>query len=143
MIFIDLGLVLIYTSVLLIKACDASAEVCAAYGLGSTSDGDAVGLQLIDSWMLRWVGALARVTSSVRAALRTAPRLFLLFLFFALALMASLLVIAAFKLYFTGNVPKTLLVARVHGVSVPHIVKTVAARRWEAIRKKATHTLLP
>jgi|EP00966_Prymnesium_polylepis_P219507 hypothetical protein len=53
MIFIDLGLVLIYTSVLLIKACDASAEVCAAYGLGSTSDGDAVGLQLIDSWMLR------------------------------------------------------------------------------------------
>ena len=50
MIFIDMGLVLIYTSVLMIKACDTSAAVCAAYGFAD-SDGDAVRLALIDSGM--------------------------------------------------------------------------------------------
>ena len=36
---LDLALVLVYTSVLLIQACDSSEEVCKAFGLGETAEG--------------------------------------------------------------------------------------------------------
>ena len=39
MILVELTLVLVYTSVLLIKACDTSAEVCKTFGLGDAADG--------------------------------------------------------------------------------------------------------
>jgi hypothetical protein len=40
MTLVHLSLVLVYTCVLLIKMCDASADACTKFGLGSTSKGD-------------------------------------------------------------------------------------------------------
>eukprot|EP00966_Prymnesium_polylepis_P300399 6942051-Prymnesium_polylepis.1 len=41
MTLVHLSLVLVYTCVLLVKACDASAEACALFGFGTTSKGAA------------------------------------------------------------------------------------------------------
>lgn len=41
MTMIQLCLVLVYTCALVIKTCDVSADACAMYGFGATSDGDA------------------------------------------------------------------------------------------------------
>jgi hypothetical protein len=41
MTMIQLSLVLVYTSCLVIKTCDVSADACAMFGFGATSKGDA------------------------------------------------------------------------------------------------------
>jgi hypothetical protein len=42
MYLVEFSLVLIYTSVLLIKSCDVSAAVCSNFGFGETADGEPV-----------------------------------------------------------------------------------------------------
>jgi hypothetical protein len=39
MAFVEVGLVLTYTCVLLIKVCELSTTVCSAFGFGGTTDG--------------------------------------------------------------------------------------------------------
>ena len=41
MTLIELALILVYTSVLVIKTCSTSAAVCTTYGFGDTATGEA------------------------------------------------------------------------------------------------------
>ena len=59
MILVELTLVLVYTSVLLIKACNTSTEVCRTFGLGDTSDGVYVFFVFFALGLVFAVGTLA------------------------------------------------------------------------------------
>ena len=55
---------------------------------------------------------------------------YLFFVFFGLSMLLLQIIIGLIKLWFTGYVPKLLLVARSHSVSPSNIIKTLVTRKY-------------
>lgn len=128
MTFVEVALVLIYTSVLLIKACDVSSEVCSQFGFGSSSSGAA------RTAPLPCVKPPPRPSFKVRGRKRMPWRMvsvgvYLFFLFFGLAMVLLQLLFAAARLYAAGYIPRIILVAATHSVSPTTVIQNVIARR--------------
>eukprot|EP00966_Prymnesium_polylepis_P224213 5186814-Prymnesium_polylepis.1 len=85
MALIELALILIFTCVLIMKACESSAELCNTYGFGSTGTGASQ------------TGFLASLLFEFAVFLLIGVYLF--FIFFGIAMLLLLLVITGVKLY--------------------------------------------
>jgi hypothetical protein len=71
----------------------------------------------------------------------TADGLYVFFIFFALAMLLLHLAIGLLNLWFAGQVPQLVLVARSHSVSLSSILKTLARRRSEYLMRRVAKVL--
>lgn len=155
---------LVYLSVLLVKSCDVSTEICEMYGLGGTSADVYIFFvcfavsrtlkypQLCvyflancghSSWCvylpLFVMHTVNRVT--VRTESGCDSNAHHVFFLSQLALLLLLLVVGLANLWFTGRVPKIILVAREHSVPPSAIVYRLAQRELSGFRQCAVHWL--
>ena len=110
MILSQVALILAYMCVLVIKSCDMS-----SVGTAQRASKD-----------------VAKAICSTYGLGETPTDLYVLFIFFGLALLLVLLVVSLVRFWVEGHVPAILLVARAHSMSPTKIVRRIWIRRHPA-----------
>jgi len=70
-----------------------------------------------------------------------ASGVYVFFLFFGLSMLLLQVIVGALKLWFTGHLPRIFLVAKAHSVSPSTIVRRVASRRIQLLKRRVFKTL--
>jgi hypothetical protein len=145
MAFVEIGLILVYLCVLLIKSCDASnlttalydaddyaQRVCRGYGFGDTADGDCLNSHCRLGSRSPKILPRAHHILIYLLICDAFTGLYIFFICFGLSMLFLLLIIGTLKLYITGQVPRIVLMLSLHSVSPSTILRRVLVRKCGA-----------
>ena len=150
LMLVEVGLLLIYICVLLIKTCNESEAVCSMYGLGESPRGKTS--ELAASWLSVMPlvniavmlhdrpisNPLTIIEVLIRSLVHTAD-VYIFFLYFGLSMICLQLLIGLVNLWTEGRLPKILLIARAHAISPRTLIKRVAIREARHLKRWLIH----